>query len=157
MSILFALAAAATSGVLLLFSYSEAEPLIGTFKLNARKSRSSKGESFVNGTIEAIDEGNGVVRMFYERIRSDGLRISLRYRYHPDCIDCPVSGGVEGLTVSRAKIGERTYKTVWKINGVIVSTSENVYSSDLKVLTNTADNIDEQGTHYKTVMVWERQ
>jgi len=157
MSLLFFTITAATSGAVLLFALSAVEPLVGTFKLNASKSRSSNGESFVDGTIEATDEGNGVLRMFYERVRSDGLTVSLRYTYRPDCIDCSVSGGVEGLTVSRAKIGERTYKTVWKVNGVIISTSENVYSSDLKVLTNTADNIDEQGTHYTTVMVWERQ
>jgi hypothetical protein len=150
-------AASTASALSLADSSKEIDPVVGTFKLNVRKSRSSNALPFIDGTIRGIDEGNGVLRMFYERVMADGTKTTLHYTYRPDCVDCPVSGGPDGLTVFRTQIGKRTYKTIWKLNGRVITISRNTYSRDFKVLTNRADNVDERGSHYETVTVWDRQ
>ena len=133
------------------------DPVLGTFKMNVSKCRSSNGILFAGGTIQGVEEEDGSIRMFYERLKTDGSKITLRYTYGRDCVDCPVTGGVAGLTVSRRQVGTRTFETIWKVKGETITKSRNVYSTDLMTLTNTADNVDEHGLTYRTVTVWERQ
>lgn len=134
------------------------DPVIGAFKLDAKRFRSTDPKVvFVAGTIIASQDGPDRIKMFYERIKADGSKITLQYEYSPSCVDCPVSGGEPGLIVSRRKLAERTFQTVWKLNGKVIAVSRNVYSRDLLTLTNTARNTAPSGATYKTVTVWERQ
>jgi len=134
------------------------DPVIGIFKLDAKRFSSTDPKVvYVAGTIIASQDGPDRIKMFYERVRPDGSKITLHYEYSPSCVDCPVSGGELGLTVSRRKLAERTFQTVWKLNGKIIAVSRNVYSRDLQTLTNTAQNTAANGAVYKTVTVWERQ
>jgi hypothetical protein len=138
--------------------YAQDDPVIGTFTLDAKNFRSTDPKVvYVAGTIIATQDGPDRIKMFYERVRPDGSKITLHYEYSPSCVDCPVSGGETGLTVSRRKLAERSFQTVWKLNGEIIAVSRNVYSRDLRTLTNTAQNTAANGAVYKTVTVWERR
>jgi hypothetical protein len=133
------------------------DPVVGTWKLDASHFKSSNGLSYVDGTIQAVDNGDGSLSLYYERVKADGTTIALRYTYRADGKDYPVSGGQSGLTVSRKAIGRNVFQTIWKVHGNVITSSRNSYSKDLKTLTNRADNVDEDGRRFTTVTVWTRK
>jgi hypothetical protein len=128
------------------------DPLVGTWKLNAEKSKGSKGGAT---KIEAVGSG---VKFDVEVIAADGTASHWGFTANYDGKDNPVTGNSPyGNVVALTRVDAQTIQITSKQDGKPMVTSTIVLSADGKTRTTTTKGTDAKGQPIDTVSFYEKQ
>ena len=138
----------------------QANPFIGTWKMNSAKSKYSPGPAPQSQTTTIEAQGNGV-KVSTDGTAADGSHIAWSFTANYDGKDNPVSGMTGALngadTVSMKRINPNTTENTFKKAGKVVLSGRDVVSKDGKVRTITAKGTDASGRPVSRVIVYDKQ
>ena len=149
------ISAAVLAAVLVTHAQSK-DPLVGTWTLNAAKSKYSPGPTpkSITSIYEAAGKGYKVT------VKNDtgGGVVQYSYTTYLDGKDSKVTGNNPNAdTIGVKRIDARTLEVVSKKSGKVTITQRNVLSSDGKTRTVTTTGTDAQGQKVNNVAVFERK
>jgi hypothetical protein len=128
------------------------DPLVGTWKLNAEKSKGSKGGAT---KIDAVGSG---VKFDVEVVAPDGTVSHWGFTANYDGKDNPVTGSSPyGNAVALTRVDAHTIQIASKQDGKPTVTSTIVLSADGKTRTTTTKGTDAKGQTVDTVSFYEKQ
>jgi ribosomal protein S18 len=132
------------------------DPRIGTWKLDAEKSKFSPGPAPKSLTlkIEAAGQGEKVTA---EIVNADGTSSTTEYTANYDGKDYPLKGSTVADMVSLKRIDTRTTERMDKKGGKVVQTFKRVVSEDGKTMTSTTTGTNAQGQALNNVSVFRKQ
>ena len=133
-----------------------ADPSVGTWKLNAAKSKSTPGPGPKSATITYEETADGIKRTG-ESINADGNKTSFDYTVKFDGKDYPVTGSDTFDAISAKQINDHTVASTLKKSGKVVSTSRRVVSQDGKTMTLTINGTNSKGEKTHSVTVYDKQ
>lgn len=129
---------------------------LGTWKLNASKSRYSPGPA-PKSEIATFEQVGSGVRLTLDRIDADDKPVHVEWVGRFDGKDYPSQGDTTSDVRSYRKIDEYTFEMVGKKDGTIVRRVTIVYSRDGKIRTNTVIGMNALGQRINNVQVYDRQ
>ena len=129
-------------------------PLVGTWKLNAAK---SKGTTFKSGTTKVEAAGAGV-KFSVELVGTDGTPTRWSFTANYDGKDNPVTGNSPyGDTVALTRVDPKTTRITVKQAGKVTVTQTIVVSDDGKTRTTTTKGTNAKGEAVDAVSLYEKQ
>ncbi len=129
------------------------DPLVGTWKLNAAK---SKGTAFKSGGTKVEAAGAGV-KFTVELVGPDGAT-NWAFTANYDGKDNPVTGkNPYGDTVALTRVDAKTTRITVKQGGKVTVTQTIVVSDDGKTRTTTTKGTDAKGQAIDAVSFYEKQ
>jgi hypothetical protein len=132
-----------------------ADPQMGTWKLNAAKSKITPGTLIFNTiTYKSIF---GKVKVEGEGIDADGKPVHTEWTGNFDGKDYPVTGDPISDARSYTKVDDRTLDLTVKKGGKIIDTVRMVLSADGKSRTVTVTGTTPKGKKFKNVVVYDKQ
>jgi len=130
------------------------DPLVGTWKLNAAK---SKGTTFTSGTTKVEAKGAGV-SFTVDLTGADGTVTRWAFTANYDGKDSPVTGSSPyGDTVALTRVDEKTTRITVKQAGKPTVTQTIVVSADGKTRTTTTKGTNVKGQPIDAVSFYEKQ
>ncbi len=133
-----------------------ADPAIGTWKLDAAKSKYTPGPPPKSATITYEETADGIKRTG-ESVDAEGKTISFSYTAKYDGKEYPVSGSDLYDTISLKRITDHTAEATLKKSGQVVSAARRTVSKDGKVMTLTITGTNPKGQKMKNIAVYEKQ
>ena len=128
------------------------DPLVGTWKINAAKSKGAK-----SGTTKIEAAGQGV-KFTVDLVADDGSKSQWGFTGNYDGKDNPTTGNSPyGEVVALTRVDARTVRITSKHNGKVTATSTIVLSADGKTRTTTTKGTDVKGQPLDVVSVYEKQ
>ena len=124
-------------------------PFVGTWQLNAAKSKFNPGPVPKSQTVTIGDDGKVTV----EGVRSDGTSENWSYTYMKDQ-EVPITG-MPNSSVLEKRNGN-TIEHTWKFNGGNY-TGKAVLAKSGKRMTYTFDGTNPEGKHEHNVQVYDKQ
>jgi hypothetical protein len=134
---------------------SAADPQMGTWKLNAAKSKITPGTLIFNTII--YKSVFGKVKVEGEGIDADGKPVHTEWTGNFDGKDYPVTGDPISDSRSYTKIDNRTLDLTVKKGGKIIDTVRMVLSADGKSRTVTVTGTLPKGKKFTNVVVYDKQ
>lgn len=132
-------------------------PQLGTWKLNAAKSKTSPGTGNKSGTLKMEAAGAGV-KATVDLVAEDGTVRHYTYTANYDGKDNPVVGNsANGDVVALTRVDANTVRTINKKNGKVTTTQVAVVSADGKTRTLTSNGTNALGQMTQNVTVWDKQ
>jgi len=132
------------------------DPRIGTWKLNAAKSKYSPGPAPQSLTVRVEPSGQGE-KVTAEFVNADGTRTTTQYTANFDGKDYPLTGSRIADTVSLKRIDARTTVRTDKKGGKVAQTLRRVVSQDGKTMTVTTKGTNAEGQAVNNVAVFNKQ
>ncbi len=130
-----------------------ADPHVGTWKMNAAKSKSQYKSDTVR--FEPLENG---VKFVGDAINAEGKALHEEVTARYDGKDYPYPGNPYADTMSFKRIDANTFDQVMKKNGKVIMTAREIFSKDGKTLTRTLKEKDEKGQEViVAVVVYEKQ
>jgi hypothetical protein len=129
---------------------------MGTWKLNAAKSKYSPGPAPQALTVKVEPSGQGE-KVTAEFVNADGTRTTTEYTANFDGKDNPLTGSQIADTVSVKRINARTTERTDKKGGKVAQTLRRVVSQDGKTMTVTTKGTNAQGQAVNNVAVFEKE
>jgi hypothetical protein len=129
---------------------------MGTWKLNAGKSKFNPGPPPKSVTMTYEQSGNGVKRSG-ESVSADGRTSSWGYTANYDGKDYPVEGNPNADTIALKQVNDRTVEATIKKGGKVVTHARRVVSADGKTMTLTIKGMNDQGQKVDNVQVYDKQ
>ena len=142
--------------VLSVFLGAQADPAIGTWKLNVAKSKYVPGPTPKSNVITIAATGSGY-HVTAKGEDAAGKPTSIDYTVKSDGKDSPVMGAPAYDTTSLKRIDANTTEQIRKKEGKSVQTATRKISADGKTMTVTTRGKDEAGRTLNTVAVYDRQ
>jgi hypothetical protein len=142
--------------VLSVFLGAQADPAIGTWKLNVAKSKYVPGPMPKSNVITIAAAGSGY-HVTAKGEDAAGKPTSIDYTVTSDGKDSPVKGAPAYDTTSLKRIDANTTEQIRKKEGKSVQTATRKISADGKTMTVTTRGKDEAGRTLNTVAVYDRQ
>jgi len=129
---------------------------VGTWKLNAEKSKYSPGPAPKSMTLkfEATPEG---IKLTSEGVDAEGKATKGGYASKFDGKEVTMAGNPNADTAAPKKIDDNSYSNTWKKAGKVTITTKGVVSPDGKTLTITQTGTDAQGRPVNSTAVFEKQ
>ena len=132
----------------------QSNPLVGTWKLNAAK---SKGTTFKSGGTKVEAAGDGV-KFTVDLVGADGSATHWAFTANYDGKDNPVTGkNPYGDTVALTRVDAKTTRITVKQGGKVTVTQTIVVSDDGKTRTTTTKGTDAKGQPIDAVSFYEKQ
>jgi hypothetical protein len=129
-------------------------PLIGTWKLNAAKSKNS---TFKSGRT-TIEQAGDAVKYTVDLASADGTAYHWTFTAKYDGKDNPVTGNSPfGDTVALTRVDSHTTQTIVKQGGKELATQTTTVSSDGKTRTTTTKGTDAKGQKIDAMSFYEKQ
>jgi hypothetical protein len=135
---------------------SAADPVIGTWKLNAAKSTFSPGPAPKSQTRSYAQSPDGMV-LTTKTVAADGKESTLSLTFKADGKPYAVSGSPDFDTVSVKRVNARTVNSTQMKAGVTVGTGVRKVSKDGKTLTFAQKGTHVGGAKYDDVLVYDRE
>ena len=140
-------------------AFAQTDPLIGTWKFNAAKSKFDPGPPYKSQTITYAAIANGL-KVAVTGVDGNGKPMSYGYTAYFDGKDYPEPGtgqpnGMDAISLKR--IDANTTEYVGKKAGKVVQTTRRVVSKDGRTLTITAVGTDAKGQKTTTITVYDKQ
>jgi hypothetical protein len=135
---------------------SAADPVIGTWKLNAAKSTFSPGPALKSQTRSYAQSPDGMV-LTTKTVAADGKESTLSLTFKADGKPYAVSGSPDFDTVSVKRVDARTVNSTLMKAGVTVGTGVRKVSKDGKTLTFAQKGTHVGGAKYDDVLVYDRE
>jgi hypothetical protein len=132
------------------------DPRIGTWTLNAAKSKWSPGPPPQSLTVKVEPSGQGE-KVTTEAVNADGTRTTVQYTANFDGKDYPLTGSQIADMVSLKRIDARTTERTDKKGGKVAQTITRVVSQDGKTMTATVKGTNAQGQAVNNVVMFEKQ
>ena len=133
-----------------------ADPAIGTWKLNAAKSKYTPGPAPKSATLTYEETADGIKRTG-ETVDAEGKTTSFEYTAKFDGKDYPVTGSDLYDAISLKRINEQTAEGTLKKSGKVLSHARRVVSKDGKVMTLTMTGTNPKGEKMHNVAVYDKQ
>jgi len=133
-----------------------ADPAIGTWKLNAAKSKYTPGPAPKSATITYQETADGIKRTG-ESVDADGKTASFEYTAKFDGKDYPVTGSDLYDAITLKRINDQTAEATLKKSGKAVSHARRTISKDGKVMTLTMSGTNPKGQKMHNVAVYDKQ
>jgi hypothetical protein len=133
-----------------------AENWVGTWKLNAAKSKYSPGPAPRSLTL-TFERSEGGIKLTSVGTDAEGKPTRGEYVSKFDGQDVPWTGNPEADTAGARRIDDNTYENVWKKGGKVTVTARAVVSGDGKTLTITQTGKDSQGRSVANTSVYDKQ
>jgi hypothetical protein len=151
--VLAALAAVASGTVL-----AQSNPLLGTWKLNTAKSKSSPTPLPKSLTRTVTAQGEGA-KYAFEGVAADGSPIAYGFTVSYDGKEAAITGsgpgGADAISIKRINANE--YEAVLKKGGKVVGSAKAEVSKDGKVTTVTSKGTGSDGKSMSTTSVYDKQ
>lgn len=128
---------------------------MGTWKLNAAKSRYSPGPAPRDNVRTYEYLGRGVEFTLNETVAADGTRTAARLVYRYDGREYPT--GAPGNTTSYRNIDPYTMEYTQKVNGKVTVVLTRTVSKDGRTLTHHGKGTNAQGQQVDNIIVLEKQ
>jgi hypothetical protein len=128
------------------------DPLVGTWKINAAKSKGVKSGTTV---IEAAGKG---VKFTVDLVADDGTKSQWGFTANYDGKDVPVTGSAPyGDSVALTRVDDKTVRIASKMKGKATATTTIVLSADGKSRTSTTKGTNAKGEPLNVESVYEKQ
>lgn len=128
------------------------DPLVGTWKINAAKSKGVKSGTTV---IEAAGKG---VKFAVDLVADDGTKSHWGFTANYDGKDVPVTGNAPyGDSVALTRVDDKTVTITSKLKGKVTATTTIVLSADGKSRTSTTKGTNAKGEPLNVASVYEKQ
>lgn len=135
----------------------EANPFIGTWRMNVPKSHFDPGPPPQSETITIEPHPEGT-RTTAKGIEADGKAREMSMIVIYDGKDRPLPYRSPWFdTIARFRMDAYRVGTAYRKDGKVVKTYTNIVSTDGRELTIVAEGIDEKGRQAKNIKVYERQ
>lgn len=134
----------------------EKDPGIGTWKMNAAKSKFNPGPPPKSVTTKFEADGKGI-KNTTDMLNAAGQSTTSVYTAQFDGKDYPMQGSPVADTVSLKKIGSAKVERVDKKGGKVAQTIVRTISADGKTMTVTQDGTSAKGEKFSNVYLFERQ
>jgi hypothetical protein len=147
----------AVVGILALSSlvYAQADPNVGTWKLNLAKSKYSAGQPPKSATVVVAAAGQGI-KVSADTVLADGSPRKISYTASYDGKDSPVTGTPDYDSVAITRSGN-TIDGTRKKGGKTVQTFKTVVSADGKTRTTTTTGTNAAGEKVDNAQVYDKQ
>ena len=142
--------------VMSVFLGAQADPAVGTWKLNVAKSKYVPGPLPKSNVITIVAAGSGY-HVTAKGEDSAGKPTGIDYTATFDGKDAPVKGAPAYDTTSLKRVDANTTEQIRKKEGKMVQTATRKVSADGKTMTVTTRGKDEAGRTLNTVAVYDRQ
>ena len=142
--------------VMSVFVGAQADPAVGTWKLNVAKSKYVPGPVPKSNVITIAMAGSGY-HVTAKGEDAAGKSTSIDYTVMFDGKDSPVKGAPAYDTTSLKRIDAHTTEQIRKKEGKTVQTATRKVSADGKTMTVTTRGKDEAGRTLNTVAVYDKQ
>ena len=129
---------------------------VGTWKLNAAKSKYSPGPTPKSQTA-VIDSVDGGMKVVSDRVEADGKTVHFEWTAKFDGKDYPVKGDPSRDTVSVKKVDDYNLEINSKKAGKVTTTIKAVYAKDGKTRVETVTGTNAQGQAVNNVTAWDKQ
>ena len=150
------LGALLTIGSVALAAQTAADPVVGTWKLDAAKSSFSAGPALKSQT-RTYSQSDQSITLNMATVGADGKETTSQTTYHLDGKDYPVTGNPDYDSLSGKKIDTNTSEFTLKRAGKPVGTTRRTVSKDGKTLTATSKVTDAKGEKVENRMVFNKQ
>lgn len=134
----------------------QADPMLGTWKLNVAKSKTT----YKSGTT-VIEAAGDAVKVTADLAAADGTAYHWSWTAKYDGKENPVTGttpyGSSGLVASLTKVDAHTAKVVGKKDGKVIMSQTIVTSPDGKTRTVTTKGTDAKGQPVDSVAIYDKQ
>lgn len=150
---------AAVSGPLKAQAMTQANPYLGTWKLNLEKSKFTGTPAPKNLTREVVADGAGA-KYTYKGTAADGKAIEFSFTTNYDGKDSAITGsgapgGADALAIKR--ISANKTEAIVKKDGKEIGKSSAEVSKDGKVTTIRQSGKTSEGKDFSTVLVYDKQ
>jgi hypothetical protein len=136
--------------------HAQADPAVGTWKLNTAKSKYQPGPMPKSNTITISSAANGL-HVVAKGEDAAGKPTGIEYTATFDGKDAPVKGAPAYDMVTLKRVDANTTEQIRKKEGKTVQTMTRKVSADGKTMTVTTRGKDESGRTINTVAVYDRQ
>ena len=153
--VLLALLGVLSAGIITV-SAQATDPRIGTWKLNAAKSKYDPGPPPQSLTVKVEPAGQGE-KVTAEFVNMDGTRATTVYTANFDGKDSPLIGSPIANTVALKRVNPHTTARTDKKEGKVIQTLTRVVSQDGKTMTVTVKGTNAQGQVVNNVIVFDKQ
>lgn len=136
----------------------QTDPFVGTWKLNAKKSKFVPGPPRKSETRIVVTGPNGM-RISVDRVNGDGSTEEFEYTTNLDGKSYPITGqGPYGADSIAANLtAPNTIQSTLSKGGKVVATAVSVVSNNGRMLTITTKGTDTQGRQSANVSVYDKQ
>jgi hypothetical protein len=134
----------------------DADPLNGTWHLNAGKSKFLSGPAITNQTRTYEVSGQSV-KQSIEGLDSQGNPVHQGFTAQYDGKDYPVTGNPDADTISVKRIDRYRAKSVMKKGGKVIQTTMRSVSHNGKILTMKNKGKNAKGEKVENVLIFEKQ
>jgi len=136
----------------------QTDPFVGTWKLNARKSKFEPGPPRKSETRIVVTGPNGM-RINVDRVNGDGSTQEFEYTTNLDGKSYPITGqGPYGADSIAANLTTpNTIQSTLSKGGKVVATAVTNVSNNGRILTITTKGTDTQGRQFSNVSVYDKQ
>jgi hypothetical protein len=132
-----------------------ADPVVGTWKMNAAKSKFDPGPPLKSLTIIFAPAGEGI-KAAADVVTADGAPGHTEFTAQYDGKDYPITGSPTADTVTLKKIDATTSERTDKKGGKVVATFIRKLSPDGKSMTVTQTGTDPQGRAFTNTVVLDK-
>jgi hypothetical protein len=132
------------------------DPRVGTWTLNAAKSKFNPGPAPQSLTVKVEPSGQGE-KVIAEFVNADGTRTTTEYTANFDGKDYPLTGSQIADAVSLKRINARTTERTDKKGGKVAQTLRRVVSEDGKTMSVTTKGTNAQGQAVNNVLLFDKQ
>jgi hypothetical protein len=135
-----------------------ADNSIGTWKLNAEKSKYTPAPMPVKSLTVTREAADGGVKVTMTGEQADGTAINGSYTAKFDGKDVPVTGNAPYDTIALKQVNDNTFTDARKKTGApYQATSRMVISSDGKTMTTTTKGTNAAGKAMNSTFVFDKQ
>jgi hypothetical protein len=135
----------------------QADPVLGTWRLNVAKSKYAPGPPPVSETRVYETFGAGGVKATFNREEAGGKKVTITYSAMYDGKDYPYAGSPDADTIALKRVDRNTTEATLKKNGKVTLTTKAVVAPDGKTRTLTSTGTNAQGQKVNNVVVFEKQ
>ena len=132
-----------------------ADPVVGTWTLNAAKSKFDPGPAPKSQTRIYADSAKGMM-LTVKTVGADGKENVQTMTFMADGKDYPISGSADYDAVTVKKLNANTIESVQKRKGVAVGSGTRMVSKDGKTLTFRAKGTTVEGKSFDNTSVYDR-
>lgn len=135
-----------------------ADPIIGTWKLNASKTqvKSPAGNLSKDSTVKIEAQENGI-KLTWDAVKADGTVIHGVFAAKYDGRDYPVRGDPGSDTVSLKKIDANTVEFTFKKDAKAIFNERAIVSVDGKTIRLIVISMDSKGKSGEATLMYDRQ
>jgi hypothetical protein len=150
------LAIVAAASVVPIAAAADADPVVGTWQLDASKSTFTSGP-VVKSQTRTYSQSGGSITLVMKTVGADGKEATTRTTYQLNGKDYPVKGTPDYDSLSGKQVDSNTAEFTLKKGGKAIGTTSRTVSKDGKTLTSKSSTTTASGEKSQYVMVFDKQ